>query len=342
MINPAAAGFVHPAEWAPHASTWLSWPHSPGTWTAEELERVLPIYSQFVKIIAEGEHVHINVCDEAMKKLAQNHLVHAGANLENISLHLHPTNDAWCRDHGPDFITNGKEKLMLNSGFNSWGGKYPHDLDNDIPVKAQKVLGIEMLNTNIILEGGSFDVNGAGDLLTTKSCLLNPNRNPSLTQEEIEATLKKYLGAQKIHWLEDGIKGDDTDGHIDDITRFVNTNTIVTVLPEEVDPNYDVLKGNYDILQEITLANGEKPTIHTLPAPTPLLYKGDYLPGSYANFYICNAAVIVPIFEDNNDAKALETLQQLFPNKKVIGLNSRDVVIGLGSFHCLSKQEPTV
>lgn len=342
MNNPAEEGFYHPAEWAPHESTWLSWPHSPGTWTNEELLNVLPRYSEFVKTIAGGEKVHINVVDTAMQDLASSYLKKANTDMGQISFHLHPTNDAWCRDHGPDFIINKKNKVMLNFGFNSWGGKYPYELDNTIPELAQEVLNLPMIDTGMILEGGSFDVNGVGDLLTTKSCLLNPNRNPELTEQDIEDNLKKYLGVHKIHWLEDGIKGDDTDGHVDDITRFVNQDTIITVLPEKNDPNYSVLKKNYDILNSIALYNGKKPTILTLPAPAPIMHHGEYLPGSYANFYICNAAVIVPIFNDPADKIALDILTHAFPNKKVIGINSRDIIIGLGSFHCLSKQEPKI
>ena len=258
---------------------------------------------------------------------------------------MHPTNDAWCRDHGPAFLVNPKakqKKIVVDWGYNAWGGKYPpFDLDDIIPTLVAQQYNIPVVYPGIVMEGGAVEFNGTGTLLTTTSCLLNPNRNPHLGQHEIEQYLCDYYGASHILWLGDGIVGDDTDGHIDDLTRFVNEDTVVTVVEDDrQDENYVALRENAKNLSKMRLENGKQINIVELPMPAAIVYEDMRLPASYANFYISNKYVVVPIFRDPNDEKALAILQRCFPERKVVGLDSLDIIWGLGSFHCLSQQEP--
>ncbi|MEE1884948.1 agmatine deiminase family protein [Pedobacter flavus] len=342
--TPAQLGYTFPAEWAKHEATWLSWPHKEASWPGK-LETVYKPYSQFIAAISKGEKVRINVRDEAMKTLALSHITQTDAVLENIEFYFNETNDAWCRDHGPAFLINENakdRKVIVDWGYNAWGDKYPpYDLDDVVPTKIGNHFNIPVFHPGIIMEGGSVEFNGNGTLLTTTACLLNENRNPNLTQAEIEAYLKNYYGVSKILWLGDGIVGDDTDGHIDDITRFVNEDTVVTVVESNpLDENYQLLQENLETLKSMTLEDGRKLNIVELPMPSPVIYEDTRLPASYANFYIANAAVIVPVFDDVNDQIALDILQKCFPDRPVIGINSVDVIWGLGSWHCLSQQEP--
>lgn len=339
---PANQGFYFPAEWEEHEATWLSWPHNPATWPGK-IDSIYKSYCEFIKLIAEGEKVKINVNNRTMAEEAFLKIKASGADMDQIYFYLNPTNDAWCRDHGPAFLVNEdrSKKMIVDWGYNAWGGKYPpFDLDNEIPSLIASQLGIPVAKPGIIMEGGAVDFNGKGTVLTTTSCLLNKNRNPHLTKEEIENYLKNFYGVKNILWLGDGIVGDDTDGHIDDITRFVNENTVVTVVEEdESDENYESLIVNRELLKGITIS--EKPlTIIDLPMPNPVYFQEQRLPASYANFYISNKYVIVPIFNDPNDERAIEILQGCFPSRKVVGINSVDIIWGLGSFHCLSQQEP--
>ena len=338
-------GFSFPAEWAPHTATWLSWPHKEASWPGK-LETVYKPYSLFVKALTEGELVRINVADDAMKQQAKAHLLEAGVDLKRVEFFHFATNDAWCRDHGPAFLINAatKQKAVIDWGYNAWGDKYPpYDLDDVIPTKIAQHFNLPVYHPGIVMEGGSVDFNGAGTVLTTTACLLNPNRNPHLTQQQIEDYLKAYYGVEQVLWLGDGIVGDDTDGHIDDITRFVNTNTVVTVVEENPeDENYHLLQENLELLKTFRLPNGEPLNIVELPMPSAVVYDDQRLPASYANFYIGNAAVIVPTYRDKNDERALAIIQQCFPNRKVIGIDSTDIIWGLGSFHCLSQQEPAI
>lgn len=343
MSTNLLSGYRLPAEWEPHKATWLSWPYHKNTWTSEELPSVLTAYTEFVAIISQGEEVHINVNDQAMQDKAIYYLEKHDVKWQNIHFHFFPTNDAWCRDHGPDFmIHDQKEKIILDWQYNSWGGKYPpYDLDNAIPRKIADFSQLTRIRIDMVLEGGSIDTNGQGTLITTKSCLLHPNRNPQLTQTDIEELLKKYYNIQQIIWLEEGIVGDDTDGHVDDITRFVSPNTVVSIVETNpFSPNHSLLQRNLEILRQTQLLNGEPLQVIELPMPKEKLYHKEHLPCSYANFYICNEAVIVPIFDDINDEAALRAIQSAFPNKKIRGVYSGDIIIGLGSFHCLSKHEP--
>jgi len=343
--SPAASGFFFPAEWAPHTATWLSWPHKEESWPGK-IETIYKPYCEFIKILTEGELVRINVKDAQMEAFAKSELTKVGADLTKVEFFNFPTNDAWCRDHGPAFLINvtTKQKAIVDWGYNAWGDKYPpYDLDDVIPTKIGERFNLSVYNPGIVMEGGSVDFNGAGTLLTSTACLLNKNRNPHLSQQQIEEYLKSYYGVQQILWLGDGIVGDDTDGHIDDITRFVNANTVVTVVEgNKHDENYHILQENLQMLREFKLLNGEPLNIIELPMPSPVIYDGQRLPASYANFYIGNAAVVVPTYRDKNDEIALEILRACFPDRKVVGIDSTDIIWGLGSFHCLSQQEPAV
>jgi agmatine deiminase len=344
--TPKEKGYYFPAEFATHSATWLSWPHKEASWPGK-IETIYPIYAQFVKLVAEGEKVNINVVDEAMKTKVLGHLQAVGADLSNVQVFIHPTNDAWCRDHGPAFLINPKaqqKKIIVDWGYNAWGGKYPpFDLDDNIPTLIAKHYNIPVVYPGIVMEGGSVEFNGKGTLLTTTSCLLNENRNPHLNQGQIEKYLQDYYGVENILWLGDGIVGDDTDGHIDDITRFVNEDTVVTVVEEDKsDDNYTLLQENLKTLGKLRLENGKPLNVIELPMPSAVVYDDMRLPASYANFYISNNYVVVPVFRDKNDEKALRILQSCFSDRKVIGLDSVDIIWGLGSFHCLSQQEPAV
>ncbi len=345
MNTPKQLGYHFPAEFAPHTATWLSWPHKEASWPGK-IETVFPVYAEFIKLVAEGEKVNINVVDEKMKDFAISHLQKVRADFRKIHFFFHPTNDAWCRDHGPAFLINTKEKkkMIVDWGYNAWGGKYPpFDLDDVIPTLIANNYSIPVVHPGIVMEGGSVEFNGKGTLLTTTACLLNKNRNPHLNKKQVEEYLINYYGVSNILWLGDGIVGDDTDGHIDDITRFVNEDTVVTVVEEnKSDENYELLKENVHQLEKMKLENGKSINIVELPMPSAVEYDGQRLPASYANFYIANKYVVVPTFRDKNDDKALSILQKYFPDRKVIGLDSTDIIWGLGSFHCLSQQEPEV
>lgn len=345
MNTPKQLGYHFPAEFAKHSATWLSWPHKEASWPGK-IETIYPVYAKFIKHVAEGEKVNINVLNEAMKQKARSYLQTAGANLAQIEFFFHPTNDAWCRDHGPAFLINPieKKKMIVDWGYNAWGGKYPpFDLDDVIPTLIAKHYNLPVVHPGIVMEGGSVEFNGRGTLLTTKACLLNPNRNPHLNQAQIEEHLVNYYGVNHILWLGDGIVGDDTDGHIDDLTRFVNEDTVVTIVESnKQDENYDLLRENLKELKTLRLENGKQMNIVELPMPSAVVYDGMRLPASYANFYISNNYVVVPTFRDKNDDRALNILQQCFSNRTVIGLDSTDIIWGLGSFHCLSQQEPAV
>jgi agmatine deiminase len=343
--SPKQLGYFFPAEFAKHTATWLSWPHKEASWPGK-IETIFPVYAAFIKYVAEGELVNINVVNEAMKQKAITHLQKVNADLDKINFFFHPTNDAWCRDHGPAFLINlsEKKKMILDWGYNAWGDKYPpYELDDVIPTLIAKKYGMPVVNPGIVMEGGSVDFNGKGTVLTTTACLLNKNRNPHLNQKQIEEYLINYYGVSNILWLGDGIVGDDTDGHIDDITRFVNETTVVTVVEDDKsDENYELLKENVELLLKMKLENGQVINVVELPMPAAILYEGQRLPASYANFYIANKYVVVPTFRDKNDDKALDILQNCFPDRKVIGLDSTDIIWGLGSFHCLSQQEPAI
>lgn len=344
--TPKELGYFFPAEFSRQSAMWLSWPHKEASWPGK-INSIYPVYSKFVKLVSEGQKVNINVVDEAMKEKASSALQSAGVNLMNVTFFIHPTNDAWCRDHGPAFLINpsaAQKKVIVDWGYNAWGGKYPpFDLDDIIPTRIGQHYNIPVFNPGIVMEGGSVDFNGRGTVLTTTSCLLNENRNCHLSQKQIEQYLIDYYGVENILWLGDGIVGDDTDGHIDDITRFVNEDTVVTVVEENKnDDNYEILQENVRQLKRMRLENGKPLNIVELPMPGAVIHEDMRLPASYANFYISNDYVIVPTFRHSNDDRALTILQECFKDRKVVGLDSVDIIWGLGSFHCLSQQEPHV
>ncbi len=337
--------FHFPAEWHPHTATWLSWPHKEESWPGK-IDLIYPKYCEFIKVLTEGELVRINVSDEQMAAFAKQQLMVAGVDLHRVEFFEFPTNDAWCRDHGPAFLINPatKQKIIVDWGYNAWGNKYPpFDLDDVIPTKIGQHFNLPVYHPGIVMEGGSVDFNGKATVLTTTACLLNKNRNPQLNQQQIEGYLQKYYGVEQVLWLGDGIVGDDTDGHIDDITRFVNEDTVITVVEEsKQDENYHVLQENLNTLKTMRLLSGKQLDIIELPMPDAVYYDGQRLPASYANFYIANSAVVVPTYRCRNDEKALDILQGCFPERKIIGIDSTDIIWGLGSFHCLSQQEPAV
>jgi agmatine deiminase len=295
-----------------------------------------------VHALVAGEAVEILVNDAAPADQVRAQLGGAGIDMTRVRLHDVPTDDAWMRDHGPTFITRGDGFALLDWCYNAWGGKYPPWANDDrVPAAVASILGAPRFEPGIVLEGGSIDVDGAGTLLTTEQCLLNPNRNPQLTRGEIEQVLCDHLAVRRVLWLGDGILGDDTDGHVDDLTRFVAPATVVTVVEDDpTDPNHAPLADNLRRLHTMRDAAGRPLRIVTLPMPTPVEHDGQRLPASYANFYIGNAAVLVPIFECANDAEALATLRGLFPHRAVVGVPASDLVWGLGAFHCVTQQQP--
>ena len=257
-----------------------------------------------------------------------------------------PTNEPWCRDHGPIFLTRDGADAPLavnNFHYNAWGWKYPpFDLDDQVPVRVAGALGgLPVYCPDIVLEGGSIDVNGAGTLLTTESCLLNPNRNPALKKGQIERVIKDFLGVRNVLWLGDGIEGDDTDGHVDDLTRFVNRTTVVTVIEEdEHDPNHEPLQANLQRLRQMTAEDGAPLHVLTMPMPSKIVREGQRLPASYANFYIANKVVLLPTFGDPHDAWAASVLRQALPGRRIVSIDCRELIWGLGAFHCLTQQQP--
>jgi agmatine deiminase len=341
--TPAALGYRMPAEWEPHAATWLSWPRREGISFPDSFDRVLPALRAMVEALIESEQVCINICNGVHE--AEARAVLDGLSMERVTFYQIPTNEPWCRDHGPIFLTRNADPrvAIVDWDYNAWGGKYPPcDLDEVVPTRAGQFLHLSVFYPRMILEGGSIEVNGAGALLTTESCLLNPNRNPSLGHAEIEQRLRDYFGVQDILWLGEGIEGDDTDGHIDDLTRFVSENTVVTAVEENrEDKNYEPLQENLARLRAMKIG-GHKIEIITLPMPKKIVREGQRLPASYANFYIVNSCVLLPTFADPNDEIALSILQKLFPDRRVIGIDCRELIWGLGTFHCLTQQQPAV
>ncbi|MBP1630115.1 MAG: agmatine deiminase [Bacteroidetes bacterium] len=343
-MTPKELGYYFPAEWVKHASTWLSYPHNENSWP-DKIETIFPFYNQFIKELARGEIVNINILNQEMRERVSKELIVLGVDMTKIVFHDFKTNDAWARDHGASILLNndGKSRAIVDWDYNAWGGKYPAELDNMIPSQMAKYLGLEVFRPEIVMEGGSVDFNGKGSLLTTTACLLNENRNPSLNQSQIEEKLINYYGVENVIWLADGVEGDDTDGHVDDITRFVNEDTVITVVEEnKSDYNYEPLQENLKLLNKARLENGKQINVVELIMPEPVIWEDQRLPASYANFYIANEAVIVPIFNCKNDNKAIYTLEECFKDRKVIGIDSTDIIWGLGSFHCLSQQEPAL
>jgi agmatine deiminase len=344
-LTPRALGFRMPAEWERHEATWLTWPRPEGISFPDAFETIPALWADLAQLLTEGEQVHINVFSPGHEKDIRAALKKTEAPVDKrIHLHPFPAYEPWCRDHGPIFVRNERELAVVDWHYNAWGDKYPPcDLDDAIPQHAAKLLGLRLFSPPMILEGGSIEVNGAGTLLTTEACLLNKNRNPDLSKEEIEHYLREYLGVEQILWLGEGIVGDDTDGHIDDLTRFVDVTTLVTIMEEDpADENYALLLENRKRLGAMRDPHGKPWNIVELPTPGRIERKGQRLPASYANFYIANEVVVVPGFDHPNDARAREILQRLFASRRVVVRPALDLIWGLGAFHCITQQQPAV
>ncbi len=337
--SPAALGYRFPAEWEPHAATWLAWPHNPATWPGK-FEPIPAVWQELVRTLAQFEPVNILAGGEAVRREAES-LV---GGLPNVTLHEIPTNDVWAHDHGPMFLAGppGLPLVVVDWEYNAWGGKYPpFDLDNDVPHRVAELTGRRRFVPGIILEGGAVDGDGAGTILTTEECLLNPNRNPQLDRAQVEQYLADYCAARKVIWLGGGIVGDDTDGHIDELARFVGPRTVVCAIePDSQDENYEPLADNFDRLASATDAQGNKLEVVPIKLPRPLFHDGQRLPASYMNFYIANGVVLVPVFDDIADLAACDTLAALFPGRKIHPLRAVDLAWGLGAYHCITQQQP--
>jgi len=342
--TPRELGYRMPAEWEKHASLWLSWPYDPTTFP-QRVAKAEEAYVQIISLIHTGEDVNLFVRNQRMEEKATRLLIESGVDLRKIHFLRFNYADVWFRDYGPTFVKNQHGQLaMVHWIFNSWGNKYAELLrDGKIPQVIQKKTQLTCFEPGIVLEGGSIDVNGKGTLLTTEQCLLNKNRNPTLSKGEIEKYLKDYLAVDNVVWLKNGIAGDDTDGHVDDLARFVNPTTVACVYEgDKNDENYEVLKENFEILRGATNQDDNKLRVIKLPTPGYVGEPGMRLPASYANFYIGNEVVLVPVFEHKNDQAALATVQNLFPKRKVAGINCVDFVYGLGTIHCITQQEPAL
>ena len=352
--TPAAFGYAMPAEWEPHAATWLTWPHCEGDWPGKFA--VIPwVYGEMIRKISAGENIRLIIRHQQDEQFARHVLKNAGVDLRKIKFVIHPTNRGWTRDTGPVFVkkaASGKrpaETAIVHFHFNGWAKYDNWRKDTKVPETAaqllrKKLFRAESAGTPVVLEGGGIEVNGRGTLLTTEECYLHPKiqvRNPGLGKKALETTLKDFLGVKNIGWLAKGPKGDDTHGHIDDICRFVNARTLVLVREKNPrDENYRPLAENWERIQDLRLEDGRRPEVVALPMPAPLHFDGVRLPASYANFYIGNAAVIVPTFNDPNDRVALGILGELFPDRPVVGIHAVDLVWGFGSLHCLTQQQP--
>ena len=336
--TPAALNYRFPAEWEPHRATWLSWPHNPETWP-DKFEPIPAVWAELVRQLATHEEVNIlaaGAVGEEARRLV--------AGVANVKFHEIRTNDCWMRDHGPTFLVGpaNSPPALVDWEYNAWGGKYPpFDADNLVPRQVAEILGRQRFAPGIVLEGGAIDPNGQGALLTTEQCLLEPHRNPQLDKSQIEQYLRDYLAVRHIIWLGEGIIGDDTDGHIDELARFVGPRTVVAALEEDPqDENYRPLADNWKRLELATDQEGRSLELIRLPMPRPMFFNNQRMPGSYANFYIANGVVIAPQYDDPADAQVLDILGRLFPGRKIIGIRAVDLAWGLGAFHCITQQEP--
>ncbi len=337
-----------PAEWEKQQGMLLCFPHNGKDWPGK-YEAVQWAFVEFIKKVATFETVFLVVADENQKIKVNTMLETAHVELKNVSYIIHKTNRSWMRDSGPIIIKNGTEREALNFNFNGWAKYKNIQLDKFVPAKIGEFLNIPVTQVMykgkpVIVEGGAIDVNGRGTLLTSEECLMHPDiqvRNAGFTKEDYEAVFKEYLGVTNVIWLGDGIEGDDTHGHIDDLCRFVNEDTIVTIVENDpLDKNYKPLQDNLKRLQNAKLENGKSPIIVALPMPKKVEFDGLRLPASYANFLILNQCVLVPTFNDSNDRKALNILAECFPDREIIGINATDFIWGFGTLHCLSQQIP--
>jgi len=353
--TPCTLGYRMPAEWEPHEATWLAWPHNPEDWPGK-FQTIPWVYAEIVRLLSARERVHILVNDARAEGRALGILERAGATLEQVIFHRWPTNRVWTRDSGPIFIRNAAGRVAItNWRFDAWA-KYPEwQLDDQLPGRVKELLGLPEWQPEIgiengakhrlVLEGGSIDTNGEGVLLTTEECLLCDvqARNPGVGRAQMERAFHDFLGVDQVIWLGRGIAGDDTHGHVDDISRFVGPETIVTAIePDTKDANHEPLAENLQRLKAARTLEGKQFTVVELPLPRPVVFRGQRLPASYANFYIANGLVLVPTFNDPNDRVALNILAEVFPGREVIGIHSVDLVWGLGTLHCMTQQQPAI
>jgi agmatine deiminase len=333
--------YYMPAEWAPHAATWCAWPYDDSFWRGQ-LNAVRDELAIFFAAIAEVEPINLLVHDAVIEADARSRLQSINAPLDSITFHRLPYNDIWLRDSGPTFVQSATHLKSINWRFNAWGEKFPWDLDNEIAPQIIELAGADREDVDVVMEGGSLEVNGSGTLLTTRQCLLSPMRNPNLGEAELTTVLMKALGVTQVIWLDEGLEGDHTDGHIDTITRFVDAQTIVTsTCTDTTDANFEPMQANLNQLRSARDDQGQPFRIIELPLPQIRRdFDGDRVAMSYANFYIANGRVIVPLYDDPNDEKAIQILSDCFPDRQVIGLLSKALVTGGGSFHCITQQQP--
>lgn len=351
--TPAQTAYSMPAEWERHKATWLGWPHNADDWPGK-FETIPWVYGEMIRKISSGERIYLLVRNKKDENLARRIIKNVGADAQKIHFVTHPTNRGWTRDTGPIFVKrhvegDKTETAIVHFHFNGWAKYDNWRKDTKVPETAARVLKKKLFHAQyedkpFVIEGGGMELNGCGTLISTEQCYLDPKvqvRNPGLGKKEIETALKNYLGVNNIFWLAKGPVGDDTHGHIDDICRFVNTRTLVLVREKNRrDENYAPLAENWERIQDLRLEDGSKPEVVELPMPAPLNFEGQRLPASYANFYICNAAVIVPTFNDPQDRVALGILGELFRDRPVVGIHAVDLVWGFGSLHCLTQQQP--
>jgi agmatine deiminase len=352
--NPAKspeASLRMPAEWEPHAATWLAWPHFKDDWPGK-FEPIPWVYAEIIRNLARHERIEVAVNDVASEKRARKILDRASALSDNVRFHRWPTNRVWTRDSGCTFVHLNQSDPALAAvhwRFNAWA-KYPnYQNDEKLGGRMAEVADARVFHPScgkkcVVLEGGSIDVNGTGSLLTTEECLLSKTqqRNPSMSRKDYEKVFAEYLGVRNVIWLGCGVAGDDTHGHVDDITRFVAPDTVVTAVEANPsDPNYEPLRDNIRRLRASSDENGRELAIVELPMPSPVVFEGRRLPASYANFYIANGIVLVPVFNDPNDRVALDVLADLFPDREIVGIYSGDLIWGFGAMHCMTQQQPS-
>ena len=343
-LNPGKLGYRLPAEWETHSATWLAWPHNTSTWPTR-LARVEAFFVELIALLSQHETVRVMVADEMMEHRAR--LMVRRATIGNVCFHRIRTNDAWCRDYGAIFVRRDEDEnaypqlVATDWGFNSWGNKYPpFDADNAVARQMAQVVGAPCVSGGIVLEGGAIDSNGQGTLLTTRSCLLNDNRNAGLKPGDVEARLRDMFGVECVIWLDGWLAGDDTDGHVDQLARFVAPNEVVVCVEDDPQyPNYAASQHLWERLSDMTTATGEKLVLHKLPGPAPIQWEGQYLPASYANFYFANQRVLAPKFGHRRDEIARDVISSAV-NRDVVQIDCQDVVIGLGGIHCLTQQQP--
>jgi len=345
--TPAEHGYAFPAEWTPHAATWISWPRPEGISFPGFYHRAIADVARVVGAIGTFEPVCLNVPNANYERIVKDTLRAAGVGLSKVRFFQIPTNECWTRDHGPAFVQRTRrgrvQTAIVDWGFNAWGGKYPPwEADDAVPTRVATALGLPVFRNDLVMEGGAVDFNGDGTVLTTTSCLLNKNRNPGVTKAEIERHLRAYYGQRHVVWLGEGIAGDDTDGHVDDLARFIDARTIVTALETDpADDNYQALRDNRKRLDQARDADGRPFTVIELPMPKAVVFEGQRLPATYVNFLFVNGGLLVPTFGDRvQDRQTLARLQQALPGRRVVGVDCRALIWGLGAIHCLTQQQP--